>query len=451
MQLRPYQVDAIERMRRSWAAGHRAILLVASTGAGKTVIFSALAQSAIGKGGRGLVIAHRTELVDQAAVKLSSLGLDVGVIKAGRPESPGAQVQVASTQTLLARSSSLPPASFVIVDEAHHYPDEGTEWGSILEAYRGATIFGFTATPERGDGAALKQFDDLVVVAQPKELIAQGFLVPVDVYRPDAVSKALALDPVEGYMRFGIVDGVKRKAIVFPGSIKAGEDIAHRLDRLGVPAACITQRTTPEARSLLIERFATGSILVLVGVHVLTEGLDVPDAFLAILATKCASPGSLIQKTGRVMRPAEGKDHARVLDLMGATWLHGLPDDDRDFSLTGKAIQTRQALPPQITCDACGRVFRGDEFRDQMCPACGAIKRGKVDPAIRARALELATQQRAEKYPPQVVRFVADTIALAKRKGFPRGRKAVQMMFLKKFHHYPSNALVERAGGWQGL
>jgi len=448
MQLRSYQVEAIKRTRESWAAGHRAILLVAPTGAGKTVIFSAIAESAATKGGQGLVMAHRTELIDQAAEKLRALGVDVGIIKAGVTPRRAA-VQVASTQTLLGRD--LPPASFVIVDEAHHYPREDTEWGSIVAAYKGATIFGFTATPERGDGAGLEQFDDLIVVAQPRQLIDQGYLVPVEVYRPDSVSKTLAMDPVEGYLKFGVVDGERRKAIVFPGSIKAGEDIAHRLDRLGVPSACITQRTPPEVRALLIDRFRSGSILVLVGVHVLTEGLDVPDAYLAILGTKCASPGSLIQKTGRVMRPAPGKDHCRVLDLMGATWLHGLPDDDRDFSLVGKAISSKASLPPQITCDACGRVFRGDEFRDQMCPACGAIKRGKVDPRVRARALELAKEQRAEKYPPTTVKFVADTIQMVKRRGFNRGRKAVQMIFLKRYHHYPSNALVERAGGWQGL
>jgi len=453
VQLRPYQVRAIEMARDSYAKGNRAILLVAPTGAGKTVMFSALAESAISKGGRGLVLAHRTELVDQAADKLRALGLDVGIIKAGVTPKPGARIQVASTQTLLGRE--LPTASFVIVDEAHHYPREDTEWGSLVAAYKGATIFGFTATPERGDGSGLEQFEDLIVVAQPRELIDQGYLVPVEVYRPDSVSKTLAMDPVKGYLKFGVVDGEKRKAIVFPGSIKAGNDIAHRLDRLGVPSACITQSTPSAVRAILIERFRLGSLRVLVGVHVLTEGLDVPDAFLAILGTRCASPGSLVQKTGRVLRPAPGKTFARVLDLMGATHLHGLPDDDRDFSLSGKAMATGSKLPAQVTCDACGRVFRANEFTDNVCPSCGAIKRGKVDRRVQDRAVELAKASRAAKYPPQVVRFVAEAIQSAKRTvsktGKRNGRKIVQMRFLSQFHHYPSNALVERAGGWQGL
>jgi hypothetical protein len=79
------------------------------------------------------------------------------------------------------------------------------------------------------------------------------------------------------------------------------------------------------------------------------------------------------------------------------------------------------------------------------------VKRGKVDPKVRARELELVKASRAAKYPPTTVKFVADTIQMVKRKGYPRGRKAVQMIFLKHYHHYPSTALVERAGGWQGL
>jgi len=317
-----------------------------------------------------------------------------------------------------------------------------------VAAYSEATILGLTATPERGDGVGLSQFDAMVVAAQPRELIAQGYLCPVEVYRPGKVTKTLSADPVEAYFRFGLVAGEQRKAIVFPSSIRAAGDIAHRLEAMGVPARAITQRTSEADRTVIMDRFRGGSLRVLVGVHVLTEGLDVPDAYLAILATGCASPGALVQKAGRVMRPHPSKDHCRVVDLMGATWEHGLPDDDRVFSLTGRAIRTRSDLPPQIQCEACGRCFRGDEFKDAICPACGQSKRGRVDPRVRARQLELAKAERAKKYPPGVVSVLAGVIDKAKRNNWPRKRKAVQMAFVAKFHHYPSNALIERAGGW---
>jgi superfamily II DNA or RNA helicase len=364
-------------------------------------------------------------------------------------------MQVASTQTLLDRD--LPPASFVIVDEAHHYPSQDTEWGSIVAAYGpqksrdpsqgSAVIIGLTATPERGDGVGLSQFDAMVVAAQPRELVQLGHLCPVEVYRPSNPTKALSMDPVAAYQKFGD----SRKAIIFPSSIRAATDIEHRLNALGIPARAITQRTPEADREVAVDRFRGGSLQVLIGVHVLTEGLDVPDAYLAILGTACASPGSLMQKAGRVMRPHPSKTHCRLADLMGSTWEHGLPDDDREFSLLGTAIRSRSDLPPQIQCEACGRVFRGDEFVDNACPGCGAIKRGRVDPRIRERAVELAKAERAKKYPPGVVEFLANTIELAVRNNWPKKRKGVQMKFLAKFHHYPSNALIERAGGWRGL
>ena len=456
MELRDYQKRAIERVRQSWARGNRAILVVAPTGSGKTVMFSEIARSAISKGGRVLVLAHRKELVEQAAGKLQALGLDVGIVKAGVPGRPNASVQVASTQTLLARSddvsivgSSLPPASMVLVDEAHHYPHEDTEWGSIVAAYKGATIIGFTATPERGDGQGMSQFKDLIVVAQPLELIAQGHLVPVEVYRPVGATSSLAMDPVDGYQRFANANGEMRKAIIFAGKIKFGEKIVERLRKSDVPSAMITQNTTTETRSYIMHRFRHGQLRALCGVHVLTEGLDVPDIYLAILCTKCGSPGSLIQRCGRVMRPAPGKTKCVVLDLMGATLDHGLPDDNRQYSLMGNAISVNRSGMSQCPC--CGLVDRSSIREDRMCPGCGFYIKGKKDPAIVAKEIELAKEQRAARCPDAMVIFIEDMVNRALRGGWKKGQMAVRAAFKSKFKFWPSNALVKRAGGWRGL
>ncbi len=136
--LRDYQVDAIERCRREVARGRRRVVLVAPTGSGKTVIASAIVAGAAKKGRRTLFLAHRRELIGQAAAKLAEWGIDAGVILPGYPHRPEQLVQVASIQSLTARALrgsaiEMPEADVVVVDEAHHAT--AATYRAILAAY----------------------------------------------------------------------------------------------------------------------------------------------------------------------------------------------------------------------------------------------------------------------------------------------------------------------------
>lgn len=444
MILRPYQSRAITRARQAWARGRRSILMVAPTGAGKTVIFAEIARSAVNRGGQVLVLVHRSELVQQSRDKLSRLGLRVGIIQAGIDPDPAAPVQVATTQTLLARGG--PPATVVVVDEAHHYPDADTVWGGAVAQYSSAAILGFTATPERGDGQGLSQFDELVVVARPRDLIESGYLVPVEVYRPESAGKALAMPPSEAFLRYS--EG--QQGIIFPAKISAGLEAVEELSASGVNAAIITERTPADTRADLVSRFRSGELRALVGVHVLTEGFDCPDAYIAILASNCSSPGSLIQKCGRVMRPASGKTHCRVVDLFGATHRHGLPDEDRDYSLVGQGIREKSDLPPQVTCPVCQRVFRRDQMVDAACPGCGHVIPGKPDPEVRRRELMLATPRRRE-FGSGMSGDIRYWISVAIARQWPKGRAAVRARFRFRYGYWPSERIISDAGGWGEL
>ena len=123
--LRPYQADVIARVALEIAAGRRRILLVAPTGAGKTIVAATLIAQDVAQGRRVLFLAHRRELIQQASAKLYAVGVDHGIVQAGFPTRPGAKVQVASIPTLHRRAvrstvMDLPPANLVVVDEAHH-------------------------------------------------------------------------------------------------------------------------------------------------------------------------------------------------------------------------------------------------------------------------------------------------------------------------------------------
>jgi len=435
IELRPYQVRAIAAARDAYRAGRRSVLIVAPTGAGKTIIGVSIAASVADKGGTVLWLAHREELIRQAADAVRRAGVEPGIIApwASPSRSP---IQVASVQTLLAREQR-PTASVLVADEAHHHVAE--EWGSVAASYSSALRIGLTATPERSDGVGLGNlFDTLVPVAQPRELISAGHLVPVKVVGPARKTRDMAEDPVVAYERFAR----GRKAIVFPGSLAQAARLEHAFNALGHPCKAITGTTKQAAREEAIDRFRRGRLLVLIGIHTLTEGLDVPDVYAAILARGFSSPGAYIQAVGRVMRPAPGKTSAIVLDLRGASTEHGLPDEDRVYSLEGKAIASGPDLDPIRQCPECGHVFRASLWQDAACPGCGFRLPRRVDPKVRRAVLEQITSQHVDT---QRTEFLRRQIAICRAKGWKIGKAMV--MYKLTYKHWPSED-QKRHAGW---
>ena len=166
LQLRQYQRDVINEFHRRVDEGHRRIILVAPTGAGKTVIGAEIIGAAARTAKPVLVLAHRREIIGQTSCKLYAAGIAHGIIQAGFPARPLELVQVASIQTLWARamyrqSMDLPPAQLLVVDEAHHCPAE--TYAKIIRAYPEAILLGLTATPCRGDGRGLGGIFDTIL------------------------------------------------------------------------------------------------------------------------------------------------------------------------------------------------------------------------------------------------------------------------------------------------
>jgi superfamily II DNA or RNA helicase len=344
--LRDYQADVIAKARTEMRAGRTRCVIVIPTGGGKTRIGGAIVQSAIAKGGRVLWLAHRSELVEQAALTLESFGLTVGVVAASsrRRPSPDAPVQVASIQTLVARTEGRPPATLLVWDEAHHCSEAAELWAGLLEAYAGVPMIGLTATPERGDGAGLAPlFTGLVVGATVRELTEAGHLVPCEIVRPGRMLEPgqIAQDPITAYREHG----GGRQGILFARSVEEAQQYATRLTAEGVRAECVTATTSPADRDAALELFRRGVVRILTNVFVLTEGTDLPMASVCILARGAGSAGIFVQMVGRVLRPSPGKTSALLLDLRGVTHGHvGLPEDERLYSLEGRGMRLAQTM-----------------------------------------------------------------------------------------------------------
>lgn len=397
MNLRWYQQRALQQLGQSFRDGARKTVIVAPTGAGKTIMMAHLAIAVRGSEPsiapttreraaalrnppptRLLVMVHRKELLKQTVDKFRKNGInEVGVIAAGYPNMhPTAPIQVASIQTLTSRlrrggeSVVLPSARYLVLDECHHYAAE--EWRGLVEFYADARIIGFTATPERGDGKPLGGgndglgFQDMVIAAQPRELIADNFLTPCEIIAPGTTQEkgTIAWSPVEANRRFA----AGRRTIIFCEAIPVCEQYTAELTALGVSAAAIHHKLTPRRREQILASFESGETEVILNVAILTEGYDSPGVEVVQIARNVGTAGMYIQMIGRGLRPAAGKGAALLIDQRGVVHKYGMPDADREYSLSGKPMRVAEGQAVSSGCVGCGGLFvRGMK----ECPHCG--------------------------------------------------------------------------------
>jgi DNA repair protein RadD len=348
MKLRPYQSAAIEAARGAVVAGHRAICLVAPTGAGKTAIASEIARGALARGSRVLWLAHRVELVEQAATTLLKFGLSAGVISASSEQqlSPLDPLQVASIQTLQARQC-WPRANLVIVDECHHASADA--FSTSLAIYADALRVGVTACPQGRNLAGV--FSTLIEVAKISELIRGGFLVPCHVMAPNAPLRpgTIASRPVDAYLKH--TPGAS--AIVYAPNLLSARTFTADFLSAGVHAEMIDGSTDAGIRRETLEFFKNGELPVIVNVGCLTEGTDLPRCSCVIIARACDTLGLYLQICGRALRPFPGKERATVIDLRGASHQHGHPTEDRTYTLEGFHSKANDGGSDQAYCRIC--------------------------------------------------------------------------------------------------
>ena len=253
--LRDYQSRAVHEGLRLLRGGVRRVCLVSPTGSGKTRMG---VEFPVQLGGRGIWLAHRTELIKQAGMRLRDSGLDVGLVSPLFEPDPWAKVQVASLDTLAARKER-PPADWVIHDECHHAMAE--TYGEVLDGYPDAMHVGLTATPQRRDGRALSQrFDGLVVAASYSELLTAGHIVPCRVFRPEEyMGSDLAKEPLVAYQELERMGFPRASTFAFAQTVELAEKYAVEFAAAGIGTATLTAKTKERDRSSILERFRLGA------------------------------------------------------------------------------------------------------------------------------------------------------------------------------------------------
>lgn len=344
MQLRPYQKESREAIQNEWSNGIKKTLLVLPTGCGKTIVFSKVIEDRVKMGERVLVLAHRGELLDQAADKLEkATGLKCATEKA-QETSIGSffRVVVGSVQSMQRpkRLEQFKSNHFdtIVVDEAHHCISDGYQ--RVLNHFEHANVLGVTATPDRGDMKNLgSYFDSLAYEYTLPKAIKEGFLSPIRALTVplkldltqvgqqagDFKSSDLgtALDPYLHQIADTMIDQCgNRKTVVFLPLVKTSQKFTEILNEKGFKAAEVNGESKDRAQ--VLDDFENDKYNVLCNSMLLTEGWDCPsvDCIVVLRPTKVRSLYS--QMVGRGTRLHPGKESLLLLDFLWHTEKHEL-------------------------------------------------------------------------------------------------------------------------------
>lgn len=388
-ELRPYQVEAIAEIERAWESGHRSTILVLATGLGKTTVFTEIARRARdARRGRTLVLAHRIELVEQAAARLETGTLTTEIESGDRRASwlqlPTSDAVVATVQTMRGRRlERWPRDAFgtIVIDEAHHATARA--YRDVLAHFSAARVLGVTATPDRGDEVALGHvFESTAYTYGIREGIEGGYLAPlrcktidldcvsldgVRVTRQehgrdlsaDDVAKAMSGDEALHAIAAPVAkEAGARKTLIFMPSVELTHELARVLsgyvgaDRVrSLDGSC-----DKDDRKEQLRAYTHGDVQFMVNCALFTEGFDAPSTSCVVVARPTKSRALYAQMVGRGTRLADGKTDCLVIDLHPSNTRHDLakiadifdgldlPDDGEERDLFDAAIRSGETV-----------------------------------------------------------------------------------------------------------
>jgi len=460
LELRPYQAEAIQSLRTGLAGGVLRQMLYGPTGCGKTALSVGLVKGARLKGKRVAFLANRIQLVEQASATFNAYGIAHGVIQGSNSRREYENVLVCSIQTVAKRG--LPEVDFIIIDEAHGVAGS-KEYRGIIETFAGKPVIGLSASPfAKGLGKVYEKlggplFERMVVAASIRELIDDGYLVDCDIYAPSepdltglkqvknrfgemdfsdmdvgqAVDKPELIGDIVSHW-FRLARGTP--TVVFASNIAHSKHIVEQFLAAGVRAEHIDCYDDTEDRRATLKRFASGETTVISNSALLAEGWDAPFCQTLILARPTRSLIRYVQMAGRVLRPADGKTRALILDHSGTVKHLGFPTDDLPLDLdNGKPKKSKASKPKDKLPKACPScTFMKTTHK---CPACGfePEKQNEVEMADG----ELVKQERKKPKATMAEKqqFFSELLGQQAIKGWSDGR--VSHVYRDKFGVWP--------------
>lgn len=395
MILRDYQKKDVGSIREAFTE-HNDVLYVLPTGGGKTIVFCYITENAIKKNNSVCILVHRQELVYQASMALKNLQIEHSIIAPLHFErhsyiNDNANVAIASVQTLVRRLELLKKYNLLIIDECHH--QAAGSWVKIKNAFNGKTL-GVTATPKRLDGKGLKNFFSVMIKGKStKWLIENNYLSPIKIFAPTTLPNLTNVR--KKYGEFILSEAQKeidkptitgdaiaqykkhcdrKPAIAYCCSVDHAEHTAESFRHAGYRAICLEGNTKKDVRHNAIADLASGNLDVITNCEIITEGVDVPVVTAAIMLRPTKSLSLYLQMVGRVLRKADNKDHAYILDHVGNVFTHGLPTLEHNWQLEYTKEKKKDISLSVSHCKVCFAIY----MKSDKCPYCGHIQEKKL-------------------------------------------------------------------------
>jgi superfamily II DNA or RNA helicase len=405
IELWPFQKTLIQALRETLLSGHTTALLVSPTGSGKTVMFAYLTGKLSTAGKRTVILAHRKELLDQISATLKDFQVQHDLIGPGSRYNALYPVHVASVFSVVRKLGYVEAPDYVIIDEAHH-AIPGSTWNKTLDCWRAANpklrIIGVTATPERLSGEGLDHtFDTMIMGPSVAQLIQNKYLSPYKMFAPPRAVDISGLHRRMGdFIRGEAAELMDKPKITgdaithykkhlngapmvsFCVSVEHAYHVAEQYRAQGWKAVAIEGKLSAADRKERVDDFAAGRLNVLTSCDLISEGYDVPGMMGCQNLRPTESLALCLQQWGRTLRYQDGKT-AIILDHVGNSTRHGLPDQDREWSLVGRESNNRRTSDPDDIairqCRMCGAVQAAIR---RTCSECGAefvIKVRKIE------------------------------------------------------------------------
>ena len=432
--LRDYQQDIFDKSIDVFRNGAKGICCVLPCRSGKSYIMARMIK---GAKGNVLVLAHRHTLINQHKELLASLGVLTD------------NVRVESVFTEASRLGRYAPGDIdlIIIDEAHL--SEAASYRKVCEYYDCKRVL-FTATPARLDGKPLTLADTLITGITATELIDRGAISDYDYYAPDLHLDIDSVDMVAGEYNNGQLSelmcqtaiygdvlkyyrqlGDNRQAIAYCTSVRHSEQTAQMFTSNGISAISIDGSMSQKERNKRMDMFRKGDVQILCNCNLISEGVTLPNASVALLLRPTCSLPLFIQQACRVLTPVEGKK-AVIIDFVNNVQKHGMPTETHNWSLS-QSVHKRKEFNEDGTlsirqCESCFKCFK----TAPKCPYCGyeytvkgrELKSVKEVELKKIEAIEREEQERQKKLARMEVgqcRTIADLQKIAKERGYAKG------------------------------
>lgn len=394
------QIKVIDKIEDFWNHGGRSVMAAMPTGTGKSHVFTEIIFNRYKSKKPIYFITHSTNLLSQASQHLTNKEIYHGIISPRTPQLR-TRVQVISAQTLIRRIDTLPEPEFLIIEEAHH--SVANMFKIPIEKWKDAKVLGLTATPGRTNGAPLDMYEELITSESIRWFIDEGYLSDYDYYAPEELDMSGVHKRMGDYITAELETKVDNRAVIgnvvehyrnwsdgkpgaaFGVSIKHILDITKQFNEAGYPMESLHSRGGGDVLDM-IERMRSGGCNLISSCDIIGEGTDIPGLTTEIDIRPTGSLIIFLQHAGRIMRAhfapgydlskkserlaaiaAGSKPRAIILDCVSNWTRHGLPDEERTWSLKGTKGAGNTEPSKYKRCPQC---FRPVKIHNRNCPWC---------------------------------------------------------------------------------